>query len=45
MNAEMRLRELGLELPEVPKPAGELVLPKCLSIVSSGVSSSGVSKE
>ena len=26
MNAEMRLRELGLELPEVPKPVAEQVL-------------------
>jgi len=25
MNAEMRLRELGLELPEVPKPVAEYV--------------------
>jgi len=25
MNVEMRLRELGLELPEVPKPVAEYV--------------------
>ena len=45
MNAEAQLKELRFELPEVPKPVGEFVLPKCLSIVLSGVPSFSLLEE